>query len=93
VERGRRIASVRASAGAAAATPRVEVTRLGGGRVGLRWDTSAHPMLMVRDPVTGEVLSFARGGRSDIVTDRGELDLQLSTGVRGRSMRLAVPRR
>jgi CARDB protein/peptidase M66-like protein len=92
VERGRRIASVRASAGAAAAG-RVEARRLGGGRVGLRWDASANPMLMVRDPVTGEVLSFARGGRSEIVTDRGELDLQLSTGVRGRSMRLAVPRR
>ena len=93
VERGRRIASVRASAGAVAAAARVEATRLGGGRVGLRWDASAHPMLMVRDPVTGQVLSFARGGRSEIVTDRGELDLQLSTGVRGRSMRLAVPRR
>ncbi len=92
VERGRRIASVRASAGAAAAAARVEASRLGGGRVGLRWDASAHPMLMVRDPVTGEVLSFARGGRSEVVTDRGELDLQLSTGVRGRSMRLALPR-
>jgi hypothetical protein len=93
VERGRRIASVRASAGAVAVAAPVEATRLGGGRVGLRWDASAHPMLMVRDPVTGQVLSFARGGRSEIVTDRGELDLQLSTGVRGRSMRLAVPRR
>jgi peptidase M66-like protein len=93
VERGRRIASVRASAGAVAAAAPVEATRLGGSRVGLRWDASAHPMLMVRDPVTGQVLSFARGGRSEIVTDRGELDLQLSTGVRGRSMRLAVPRR
>ncbi len=50
-------------------------------------------MLMVRDPVTGEVLSFARGGRSVIVTDRRELDLQLSTGVRGRSLRVALPRR
>jgi hypothetical protein len=91
--RGRRIASVRASAGATAAAARVEATRLGGGRVGLRWDVSAHPMVMVRDPVTGEVLSFARGGRSEVVTDRGELDLQLSTGVRGRSTRLALPRR
>ena len=38
--------------------------------------------VMVRDPVTGQVLSFARGGRSEIVTDRAALDLQLSTGVR-----------
>ncbi len=93
VERGRRIATVRASAGAVAGAARVQATRLGGGRVGLRWDASAHPMILVRDPVTGEVLSFARGGRSEVVTDRGELDLQLSTGIRGRSMRLAVPRR
>ena len=93
VERGRRIASVWASAGAVAAAALVQATRLGGGRVGLRWDASAHPMLMVRDPVTGQVLSFARTGRTEIVTDRGELDLQLSTGVRGRSVRLAVPRR
>ena len=92
-ERGRPIASVRASAGLAAAAAPVKATRLGSGRVGLRWDASAHPMLMVRDPVTGEVLSFARGGRSEVVTDRDELDLQLSTGVRGRSTRLAVPRR
>jgi hypothetical protein len=94
VERGRRIASVRAPTGVVAApAAHVETTRLGGGRVGLRWDASANPMLMVRDPVTGEVLSFARGGRSAVVTDRGELDLQLSTGVRGRSMRVAMPRR
>ncbi|MEP6687127.1 MAG: hypothetical protein ABJC36_02185, partial [Gemmatimonadales bacterium] len=63
------------------------------GRVGLRWDAAVHPMLMVRDPVTGQVLSFARGGRTEIVTDRGALDLQLSTGVRGRAMRVAVPAR
>jgi hypothetical protein len=37
------------------------------------------------------VLSFARGGRSEIVTDRGALDLQLSTGVGGRTVRVAVP--
>ena len=92
--RGRPVASVRASAGGR--SPPRPASRPPGwaaGGVGLRWDASAHPMLMVRDPVTGEVLSFARGGRSEIVTDRGELDLQLSTGVRGRSMRLAVPRR
>lgn len=93
VERGRRIATVRASAGAVAGAAPVQTTRLGGGRVGLRWDASAHPMILVRDPVTGEVLSFARGGRSEVVTDRGELDLQLSTGIRSRSMRLTVPRR
>jgi hypothetical protein len=47
---------------------------------------------MVRDPASGEVLSFARGGRGVVVTDRRELDLQLSTGVRSRSLRVALPR-
>ena len=90
---GRAVISRRASTGVSAASARVTTTRLAGGRVGLRWDATAHPMLMVRDPVSGEVLSFARGGRSEVVTDRGALDLQLSTGVRGRSMRVAVPAR
>ena len=38
------------------------------GGVTLEWDAAAHPMLMVRDPDTGEVLSFARGGRARILT-------------------------
>ena len=53
VERGRRIASVQASAGVVSAIARVQATRLGGGRVGLRWEASAHTMLMLRDPVSG----------------------------------------
>jgi hypothetical protein len=90
---GRSMVSRRASGDATLASARVTTTRLGAGRVSLRWDAVAHPMLMVRDPVTGQVLSFARGGRSEIVTDRAALDLQLSTGVRGRSMRVSVPAR
>ncbi len=80
-------------AASAAGASRVTATRLNGRRVGLRWDAATHPMVMVRDPVTGEVLSFARGGRTEIVTDRGALDLQLSTGVRSGSLHLSVPRR
>jgi len=30
-------------------------------------------MLLVRDPVTGEVLSFARGGASEVATGRDEV--------------------
>jgi len=49
-------------------------------------------MVMVRDAATGQVLSFARGGVSDVVTDGGTLDLQVSDGVRSRSVRVTVPR-
>jgi hypothetical protein len=50
-------------------------------------------MVMVRDAVTGQVLSFASGGSADIVTDRSDLEVQLSNGVGGRSVRVAVPGR
>ena len=53
--------------------PLVEVTRAGAGRLALRWDASRSPMLLVRDPVTGEVLSFARGGASEVTTGRDEV--------------------
>ena len=86
--------SVRATAtGAADVALDLHATRAGAGRVSLRWDAAAHPMLMVRDPATGQVLSFAGGGQADVVTDRDALDVQLSNGVRGRSVRVAVPAR
>jgi hypothetical protein len=75
-----------------AGTPIVRATRAAPGRVSLRWDAAAHPMLMVRDPATGQVLSLARDGQADLVTDRGELDVQLSNGIAGRTVRVAVPR-
>ena len=43
-------------------------------------------MLLVRDPATGQVLSFARGGKAELVTDRTDLDVQLSNGIAGRSV-------
>ena len=90
---GRPAVTFRAAGPAAASgTPLVSATRTGAGRVSLHWDAAAHPMLMVRDAVTGQVLSFARGGEADLITDRSELDVQLSNGVAGRSMRVAVPR-
>ena len=38
------------------------VRRLASGGTGIQWDAGAHPMVMVRDARTGEVLSLARGG-------------------------------
>ena len=41
-------------------------------------------MILVRDPDTGEVLSFARGGRAEVRTSKRSLDLLVSDGVRSR---------
>jgi hypothetical protein len=71
-------------------TAAVEVTRLGPGRVALRWDASQTPMVVVRDPRTGQILSFARGGRSEVVTDEAELVLSLSNRLQSRDARVRV---
>ena len=90
---GRPAVSLRAAAGAVAdAAPDVRSTRLGPGRVELRWNAATHPMLMVRDAATGQVLAFGRGGRAELATDRADLDVQPSSGFGGRSVRVAAPR-
>lgn len=86
------VVSLRAS-GAAAAPADVRAMRSAPGRVALRWDASAHPMAMVRDQATGQVLSFARGGAAEIATGAGDLEVQLSNGVAGRSLRVSLPPR
>lgn len=87
---GRPAASV--SAGAAAAVTQVHAVAEPGG-VALRWDAATHPMVMVRDPVSGHILSFAQGGELHLRTSRRDLEVQLSDGVVGRAMRVAVPGR
>jgi hypothetical protein len=52
-----------------------------GARTRLTWDATQYPMVMVRDAATGQILSFARGGTADIITQRGELEVILSNGV------------
>jgi hypothetical protein len=47
-------------------------------------------MVMVRDAQTGEVLSFARGGSVDVVTQNRKLDLVFSDGVHSQVKRVAV---
>jgi hypothetical protein len=89
---GRSPVSVRAAAGAAAPVD-LRTTRAGPGRISLRWNATVHPMVMVRDPASGQVLSFARGGAAEIATERTDLEVQLSNGILGRSVRVAVPAR
>lgn len=60
--------------------------------VRLQWNAAAHPMIMVRDPDTGEVLSFARGGNARVWTAKGEMDLEVSDGVQSHRVRLAISR-
>jgi hypothetical protein len=103
--RAARLGSLRVSGpgGAAAATslsaarisqraaPDSIVVRRQLGGVDLEWNPSAHRMIMVRDPDTGDVLAFARGGKTRVRTTKGRLDLVASDGVQSETMR-AVPR-
>ena len=68
----------------------VEVRRVGAGRVALRWNAGAHPMVMVRDAETGQVLSFARGGAVELSISKRQVDLVLSNGLKSRSRRVRV---
>jgi hypothetical protein len=66
--------------------------RRDGQNVSLRWDAARYPMIMVRDPDSGEVLAFGRGGTATVRTSHGELDLVVSDGVRSQRLRLAINR-
>jgi hypothetical protein len=68
----------------------VEVRRVGAGRVALRWNAGAHPVVMVRDAETGQVLSFARGGAVELSISKRQVDLVLSNGLKSRSRRVRV---
>lgn len=56
----------------------------------LEWDAGRYPMALVRDPVTGQVLSFARGGRLELAMPGRDLDVTLSDGVTSVRRRMAV---
>jgi hypothetical protein len=88
------LASTTAATSAPAATQSetVELRRVGAGSVSLRWDARTHPMVMVRDAQTGEVLSLARGGDAEFSTHKGQVDLVMSDGVKSRVKRVAVAR-
>jgi hypothetical protein len=68
----------------------VQARRAIGARVALRWDHRAYPVVMVRDPDTGDVLSFARGGEVQVMTSKTRVDLLLSNGVRSTPRRVRV---
>jgi hypothetical protein len=82
------VAKVQAGLGADS----VQVRRVSGGRLGLRWNAATHPMVMVRDPDTGEILSFARGGDVEVATSKTRVDLVVSNGVKSHAKRMRVTR-
>jgi hypothetical protein len=73
-----------------AAAELAQARRGPGGKVGVRWDVRRHPMVMVRDAETGDILSLARGGSVDVIAPNRELDLVFSDGVQSRAKRVAV---
>jgi hypothetical protein len=82
---------VRASVSQISSEPAVvDVSRSGAGRVALRWDAAKSPMIMVRDPVSGDILSFARGGAAEVETSRTDLSLTVSDQVGSRDLRVRV---
>jgi hypothetical protein len=57
----------------------------------IAWDTLAAPMVMIRDPGTGQVLSIGRRGRVAVFTSAMELDVLLSNGVGSTAQRVKAP--
>jgi hypothetical protein len=74
-------------AGAAVVPPPIDARRTSRG-VALRGEANANPMVLVRDPDTGEVLSIARGGSAEVPTSKATLDLIVSDRVGSRSVRV-----
>jgi hypothetical protein len=68
----------------------IVLQRTGANRVALSWDSQEFPMLVVRDPSNGQILSLARGGEVQLATSKGLVDLVLSNGVRSRVQRMRV---
>ncbi len=64
-----------------AADPNVVLTRVNARMARIRWDATRFPVVMVRDPDTGLVLSFARGGDATIATTKAALDMNFSNRV------------
>jgi hypothetical protein len=54
----------------------------------LTWDATLHPMVLVRDAASGEILSFARGGAVRLPPAALRIDATFSNGTRGRTVRL-----
>ncbi len=73
-----------------AAASSASVNANGVGRARLQWNATTHPMVVVRDAISGEVLSFARGGSADIAAAGSEVEVVYTDGVRSASRKVKV---
>jgi hypothetical protein len=87
------MAAISASPPSLRATPvkPVSVVRAAAG-IAVGWDAAVHPMIMVRDPGSDEVLSLARGGNVVVPAAGNELELIMSDGVRSSAATVPVRR-
>lgn len=74
-----------------AAPPAPAFTRGADGRGHLQWDARLHPVVLVRDAASGEILSFARGGSVRLPAGAVRIDATFSDGTG--SARLFLDRR
>jgi hypothetical protein len=92
---GRRFArearlSAAALRGAFAGERALALERTGAGELRLRWNSADFPVMQLRDPDSGAVLAVARHGELTLATERTELELTLSEGVRSATGRVRV---
>lgn len=66
------------------------LTRQASGALRLRWDARTHPLVMVRDPGTGQVLALLRDGDAQLEAPQQELELTFTDGVRSTVVRSRV---
>jgi hypothetical protein len=63
------------------AAPTPEVTPRAGSVVEVTWDAQSFPMALIRDPASGGVLSFARGGAISLPVTSDEIEVLFSDGL------------
>ncbi|HYW30839.1 MAG TPA: hypothetical protein VE869_04975 [Gemmatimonas sp.] len=86
---GRETRTAMGGADVQAAVDAASLQGAGTGRARLRWNADKAPLVVVRDPETGRVLSFARGGDVTVRTSRSELSLDAPRArVRGARVRV-----
>ncbi len=78
--------------GPIAPDPRPVVSSIAGGRARVQWNAATHPMVMVRDARSGQVLSLGRDGTTTVSNNGGDLELVFSDRVRSITQRVSVPR-
>jgi hypothetical protein len=71
------------------ATSALRVADLAGQATEIDWDSTTQPMIMLRDPNTGKVRGFLRGGSAQVGDTPAEIEVQLSDGVKSTIVRHA----